>query len=59
MSENEQPATDGTLTLVKRLKDYFAMDARSLMNDYKKLTDADKQWFAAEFNKMGLPTTLM
>lgn len=46
------------MSLVKRLREYFAMSARDLMIDYKKLTDEDKQWFIDEFNKMGLPTVL-
>jgi hypothetical protein len=46
------------MSLVQRIKDYFGMESRDLMNDYKKLTDTDKAWFVDEFNRMGLPTAL-
>jgi hypothetical protein len=47
-----------TLSLVKRLREFFQISASDLMKEYRALTDADKEWYVNEFNKIGLPTVL-
>jgi len=46
-------------TLLTRIREFFGMTAGELRNEWKTLTDKDKNDFVDMFNKAGMPTTRM
>lgn len=53
----EQTQTE-TKSLVKRLMEFFQMNATELRKEYAQLSDKDKQELVDAFNKAGMPTSL-
>jgi len=45
-------------SLLARIKETFLEDKgmKDVKAEWEKLTEADREWFAAQFNKAGLPT---
>lgn len=47
-----------TKTLIKRLMEFFQMNATELRKEYSELTDQDKADLVQAFNEAGMPTSL-